>query len=136
MSILVVFTENNARILKNPSNFEDLKTLKNVLVDPKLDEVSGLPPHFWKLQEGRIVAMNADEQKTRLEHIEQNGLKNHYVMNIVTKVIEVEAPRAPEMPVEAPIEVMAPKPASSLLKHALWLTGASVAVAELVHRLI
>ena len=46
---VVVFTENNARILINPSNIEAYKDKPKASVNPDLSLVNGVDPHFWKL---------------------------------------------------------------------------------------
>lgn len=62
---VVVFTENGARILKNPANFEELSRAENVVVNPDLKELEGVPPHLWKLQNGKVLAMSLSEQSEK-----------------------------------------------------------------------
>lgn len=62
---VIVFTENGARILKNPANFEELSHAENVVINPDLKELEGIPPHLWKLQNGKIAAMSQAEQNAK-----------------------------------------------------------------------
>lgn len=48
-SVVVIFTEQNARILVNPENIEQYYALPNASVDPDLTLVKGLSPDNWKL---------------------------------------------------------------------------------------
>jgi hypothetical protein len=57
---IVVFTTNNARILY-VENTKDYEGLENVLINPDLTLVRGIPPHFWKIQNDVIVPMSSGE---------------------------------------------------------------------------
>lgn len=46
---VIVFTQNNARILVNPPDLEKFKNKQNVFINPDLTFVSGVEPHFWRL---------------------------------------------------------------------------------------
>lgn len=70
----VVFTSNTALVLSNPGNLDDLAKYPNVVIDPDLSKVLGIPNTFWKLDNGKIVPMNEEEQQRRLEHIERVGV--------------------------------------------------------------
>ena len=74
-SKLVVFTRTNARILVNPTELE-YKTYKNSVIDPDLSAVKSVPPHFWKLVDGKVMPMSEAEMKARLDEIAQHGVDN------------------------------------------------------------
>lgn len=82
MAKVVIFTENNARILCNPPNIEDYKRCANALIDPDLKAVAGVPPHLWKLIDGKAVIMDAAESKTRNTHIAIHGVINTHTPKI------------------------------------------------------
>lgn len=67
----VVFTSNNARIVK-----DNKPVYGTVVVDPDLSRVRGIPPHFWKLVDGAIVEMSRPEKVARLAHIAARGSVN------------------------------------------------------------
>jgi hypothetical protein len=60
MSYAVVFHENGARIFQG-INPDDYKGVPNVLIDPVLPP--GVPPHEWKLVDGKIEVQSEDEKK-------------------------------------------------------------------------
>jgi len=74
--IVVLLTENNARILK-VSDASSYLRATNCLVNPDLKKVEGIPPHFWKMSAGEIIPMNEDERREREAHIATNGIINH-----------------------------------------------------------
>lgn len=78
--ILAYFTSNNCRILKNHPNESELAKLPNVVVDPDLSLVSRTPPHFWKLERGRVVPMVESEKKARMHDHLQNGVENRVIV--------------------------------------------------------
>lgn len=65
----VLFTESNARIYVGPA-VEKVRSLKGVLITPDLSQVKRIPPHFWKLEKGKIVPMNEVERAERIKLIE------------------------------------------------------------------
>lgn len=75
---VVVFTKNNAKILDGieTSLLDQYSGWSNVLIDPDLSAVSGVPPHLWKIYHGITVPLNESEKIARLKDIEQNGLDN------------------------------------------------------------
>jgi hypothetical protein len=77
---VVVFTENNARVIYNPSNIDDYKDQPNVLIDPKFDLVVGVPPHFWKKVHDRIEPMTEIEKGERLRLLDGDQ-SNVYSVN-------------------------------------------------------
>lgn len=77
MNIVVVFTDNNARIIKNPPDLEIYKFMDNALVNPDLSSVWGIPPHFWVKTDSRIIAMSPEESKERMRHHKKHGSINH-----------------------------------------------------------
>ena len=76
VSKVVVFTSNNARILVNIPR-KELVTLRTYLENPDLTKVKGVPPHFWKLVNNKIVPMNDFEQSQRRSAIERSGIDNN-----------------------------------------------------------
>lgn len=52
---VVVFGQNNARILVNPHNLAELSAQKNVYVDPDFNLCIGTEPHFWKVLENQEI---------------------------------------------------------------------------------
>ena len=53
---VVVFNENGVRILINPD-----KAPKGAIINPDLTHLKGVPPHLWKLENGKITS---DYKKT------------------------------------------------------------------------
>lgn len=76
---MVVFTENNARIL-HVDDISHLEPHPSIHINPNLKAVEGLPPHFWKVVDGKIVSMGGNERLQRLKHIEQYGCKNDHTL--------------------------------------------------------
>jgi hypothetical protein len=75
--IVVVFTKNNARVLKNPKNLIEILKRNTCLIDPDLSKVSGMPPHYWKLFKGKtIISMNGKEMRARDADISKVGADN------------------------------------------------------------
>ena len=65
---VILFEENNARILINP----DIASLKGkYVVNPNLDFVKRIPPHFWKLVENKVFPMSKEEQDERLTALQK-----------------------------------------------------------------
>lgn len=62
---IVVFTNNNARIIVG-GGMGVVGSSDRVVSNPDLSAVRGIPPHLWKLEDGRVIPMNADERKKRL----------------------------------------------------------------------
>ena len=73
---LVIFTKNNARVLTKPEEFTELMAYPNVVPDPDLSLVKGIPPHHWKLEDGLIVPMTGSEKDARNADIEAHGVDN------------------------------------------------------------
>jgi hypothetical protein len=73
---VVIFTKNNARVLTNPKNLDHYVGHPAALINPDLSLVAGEPPHFWKLDNGKIVPMTRPEKLERLEHHRQHGVDN------------------------------------------------------------
>jgi hypothetical protein len=60
--IIVIFTENNARILEGQKASAYFGR-QDCLINPKIPQ--GIPPHHWKLEKGKIVEMSSDEKALR-----------------------------------------------------------------------
>lgn len=71
----VIFTRNNARIVKF-TDFDSIKEYANVVLNPNLTLVKGVPPHFWTLEDGFIIPMNDDQKSIRIKQIESMGIDN------------------------------------------------------------
>jgi len=71
----VVFTSNNARIVRDPA---DLPTTEPgfTMLNPDLSRVEGLPPHFWKRVGDEIHPMTVEESIARQRHHDQFGVDN------------------------------------------------------------
>lgn len=73
---IVIFTENNAHVSKDPQQLKDCHDWPNVLYAPSLTDVRGVPPHFWKLRHGKVVPMNTFERAVRARELEHFGVDN------------------------------------------------------------
>jgi hypothetical protein len=77
---IVYFTENNARIIKDPAVIKkilaDKQRAKNAVVNPNFSKVQAIPPHFWKRSNGRIVSMNDIEMAARRADHTKRGVIN------------------------------------------------------------
>lgn len=72
----VIFTDNNARLSKDPQQLKDWHDWPNVFYGLSLSKVQGVAPHFWKLKKGKIVAMNTLERVVRAQEIDHFGVDN------------------------------------------------------------
>ncbi len=125
---VVVFTENNARILINPEHIELYADMPNAVIDPDLSGVVKVPPHLWKLQDGKIVKMGLRESINRIKHIDANGANNDLG----------SLPAPPPEPVIVPVVIEVKKSIKPLLiKISLYLLAAAMgsAITILVQRL-
>lgn len=60
--IAVIFSkERGAKLLVNPDNLEELSKREDVLINPDLREVRGLPLCFWAKRGGEVWPMNSEE---------------------------------------------------------------------------
>lgn len=82
MHKVVVFTENNARILYEES-VAGWTGDPRALINPDLSSVHGVPPHFWKREGDGIVPMNEAEKLEREAHIDEYGAHNDFNMPLV-----------------------------------------------------
>lgn len=78
MPTYVVFNEIGARIVKNPDNEADFDANPKAVRDPDLQWVQGIPPHFWKFEEGRILPMNEQEKQARKTQIDTGNFVEDY----------------------------------------------------------
>lgn len=75
MKKAVAFTPNNARVFHG--SVEDISHMQNVIVNPDLSQVEGIPPHHWKMNiHGKIVKMTDEEKAQRDEHHKTHGIMN------------------------------------------------------------
>lgn len=75
-NVVVIFTENNARIKVNPPDIGTLSMLDNCVINPDLQYVKGVSPHHWKRVGQKIVPMNSIERVFRDRDIERRGAIN------------------------------------------------------------
>lgn len=76
MKTVVVFTENNARII-TVSDASKYSEWPNAVIDPDLSKVRKIPPHHWKLYRGQVLPMDMVSRAARdgeLEGGAQNAL--------------------------------------------------------------
>ena len=72
-----VFTATNARLVKVDSEEEiDAERLKSFVVSPDLSSVSGIPPHYWRLADGKVIPMNIEQAAQRDQDIAEKGIDN------------------------------------------------------------
>lgn len=90
MKTVVIFTANNARILQVEDS-DPYKSMSNALVDPDLKGLRGIPPHHWKLVDGKVVEMTPVEKASRDSHIEKHGADNR-VRHLPSKKIQRHRP--------------------------------------------
>lgn len=82
-TIVVIFTENNARILRNPIELESLRAMDNTVINPDLTKLTGIPPHLWKQSGDQIVPLTSKEIPKRINHIDRNGLVNTFKIDLL-----------------------------------------------------
>lgn len=75
-----IFDENNARVEKDPEKIKQLEGQPNVLINP--NHPLGVPPHHWKLEDGKITVHDETEIKRREEFLHgyriQEAVRSHY----------------------------------------------------------
>lgn len=84
--IYVVFSPTNARILINPEEPLLYEGRDDVIKNPDLTNVQGIPPHFWKVQNYRIVSMTEAEKKQRQKIIDETVSHYPVVNELVAQV--------------------------------------------------
>lgn len=75
MSKVVIFTEDNARVIYTETP-QDWAQTPNVLIDPDLKEVTGVAPHFWKISGSEVVPMNDEERAARADYHKHTTTRN------------------------------------------------------------
>lgn len=78
----VIFTSNNARIFNYPCEVHR----ETCIHDPDLSAVKGIPPHLWKLEDGKIIPMTEPEASLREQHVHTYGADN-IIENVTIKKI-------------------------------------------------
>lgn len=68
MARVVVFNEHGARILEG-QNPDDYRGIATALIEPEIPV--GVPPHFWKIEDGKIAIMTKAEVAKRMGAIEE-----------------------------------------------------------------
>jgi len=66
---IVLFGPCGARIVTT-SNPKKYRKYKNAMVNPSLESVRGIPPHFWMRKNGIIVEMSRPRKLARLARID------------------------------------------------------------------
>jgi len=84
---VVVFTENNARVFKNPPSVEYLSQFHNTLINPSFKHVVGIAPHHWKVVDGEIHPMDIGERHNRDKHIARFGVNNNVLIPDITPTL-------------------------------------------------
>ncbi len=97
---VVVFTENNARIVINPEKLGLYRTMANAVVDPDLSLVEKVPPHLWCLRDGVVQKLDEESILPRLQDIVDNGAVNHFQVGPKPEVVEL--PHVPPEPARIP----------------------------------
>ena len=82
-NIVVVFTENNARIITEPEDLSIYSSMPNALINPDLSSVVRVPPHLWKIDNGKIAPIEGKAKVTREDHIESYGAVNDVFSQIL-----------------------------------------------------
>ncbi len=77
---VVVFTNNNARLLLNPENLSAYEAMPNAVINPDLTGVLKLPPHFWQLKDGKVVKLEDSDITLRIADIGQRDAINTYLV--------------------------------------------------------
>lgn len=78
---VVIFTEDNA-IIKIVDDVSYYKGMPNVVINPELRNVAGIPPHQWKLVLGKIVKKTEDE-------INSSVIKDQNFISIEVNVLKI-----------------------------------------------
>jgi hypothetical protein len=79
VNTIVIFTSNNARI----QYVEDTKAyegLENVVINPDLTRVRGIPPHQWKIQNDVIVPKSEGEVSKVEKDQAKRGVDNNIIL--------------------------------------------------------
>ncbi len=99
--------------------------MPNAVINPDLSSVYRIPPHLWKLVDGKVVKMGLRDSINRIKHVNKHGANND-----ISTVPFVEPPPAP---VIAPIEVVNEVSKSTikgiLVKSLPYLVSAAIGAA-------
>lgn len=79
---VVVFNKYGARILVNPGDAYD--NVKDSIINPDLTEVKGLPPHYWKLVDGKVVP-KTEKEKADMDALHKQNPFNSLKMQVLKK---------------------------------------------------
>lgn len=80
---IVEFTENGAKIYKDPIIIEQKKNQDNVLLNPELP--IGVSPSFWKKDNDNIAIISFDDAKNVLKITKTNNLKANIIKSKLEK---------------------------------------------------
>jgi len=84
-TVVLFKKEGGVQIFKNPKSLSELQKLGTILVNPQLPK--GIPPHEWKLINGRIRAKmdieSAFPESKNLEPITVNWFKPFMLASII-----------------------------------------------------
>jgi len=114
----VIFSKLGARVYVNPSNLGDLLVTPECLINPDMESVKGIAPHFWKPSEDlqSVIPMTPEEQAQRM-------------LLIGWQAESVPAPEKPKEPEPAPEPIKEPN------RTWLWV-GLGVVVSVAIGALI
>lgn len=73
--IIVTFTPTSA-VIRKTDDLSKEAIMPNVVVDPELGHLVGIPPHYWKLKNGKIVEMTLNEKYLRNIQLAQKNPDN------------------------------------------------------------
>lgn len=110
----VVFTETNARILKNPKSLDKITESYIILKNPRKLLVSYIPLHYWKadIKTNEVLPMNADERLKRDEQIKTLGFINYIYKKdpIPAPIIKIKSTILPIVPTVEKVVINPPLP--------------------------
>jgi hypothetical protein len=78
MPTYVVFSDIGARVVKSEEDVSHFESNPKVVKNPDLQWVTGVAPHFWKLEEGRIIPMTEKEKEQRKAQIDTGSFVQDY----------------------------------------------------------
>lgn len=84
---VVIFTDNNARILSNPPNLEELQQLPNAILNPDLSLVKGVAPHLWALKDGKVLPLTKEEQEKRISYHNKIIVNNKNILKFTKRTL-------------------------------------------------
>lgn len=68
---VVVITQAGARIIKGVHT-KSWEGCENAVINPDLSGIAGYPPHLWRIHQGQLAVVPAEEQEKRQEQVDSN----------------------------------------------------------------